>query len=747
MAFLARKIYFLMPLLVILVVIVIFFWPNLVWPAVNITPQVGTNDLTDLHYPFQHFLIESLRRGEWPLWSSAISSGYPILAAGQIGALYPLNILSAILPLTSSVNFVILSTYFLIGFFTYLYLGEIKLSRWSAVFGAVVSMFGGFSLSQLLHWEMLTALAFLMGELLILEKMVKSRKALYFLILGLFLGLSFLGGHPQTVFYSLIFLASYWLFLMLTARPKIIRNFLFLVLSLLLGLGIGAGQILPQYEFTQNSYRAQGMTEEAITRFNFPIRDLPTFIFPYLRYDPSQTLQAFQNNGWPQDERYTYLGILSLILAFLAVLTLFQKKARVVFFAGAAVFFLLLSFGGETPLGGILVKPPFNFFRLPLRFLMLVDLSLVILAAYGFEEVLGWVRAVGKRKMWVTGMAAGLILVTFADLWFQGSKLHPVVSAKDWYRQPETAKFLKEKLQNQERVITEYYYFPSAKIFMTQRHLWDEPQALINLRNLLPVFNNLLDGIPMTVGSVNSGGLSLNRYTELETELFFGGVKYASSGKPTLADGYLFISRLSGVRYVLISQELSGGLGLSKVFQTDFKNGQDNIYVYEFFDYYPRTFMVGQAQKETPEKIREHLLKVDFDPKQTIWVEEDTSWGAKGAMAASTQFVSYEDQEVTIKVQSSSDGFLFLSDAYYPGWKAYVDGKEKKIYLANYAFRAVEVPRGEHEVVFKYEPRSFWWGIRISLGTGGAVILGILALGLREIWKRLRTVSLRGSVS
>ena len=159
---------------------------------------------------------------------------------------------------------------------------------------------------------------------------------------------------------------------------------------------------------------------------------------------------------------------------------------------------------------------------------------------------------------------------------------------------------------------------------------------------------------------------------------------------------------------------------------------------YEFFDYYPRTFMVGQAQMETPEKIRRHLLKGDFDPKQTVWLEEETRWGSPGALAASVQFVKYTDQEVKIKTQSSSDGFLFLSDTYYPGWKAYVDGQEKKIYLANYAFRAVEVPQGEHEIIFRYEPKSFWWGLWISLVAGGVVILGIAALGMKEVWRKFK---------
>ena len=732
------------PILTILISIIIFFWPNFTLPAVNITPTVGTNDFTDTHYPFRHFLIESFKDGNFPLWAPEISTGYPLLAAGGTGPLYPLIFLAAFLPLAASVNFTILSTYFLIGLFAYLYLREIKLGAWGAIFGAITMMFGGFALNQLLHWDMIISLAFFVGEIFLLEKMVKTGKFIYSFILGVFFGLQLLGGHPQVTFYALIFLGLYWLFLIFILRRNFLKSLLLFVLFLVLGAGIGAGQILPEYEFSRYSDRGEGLSPEAITRFNFPMRDLKTFISPYASYDESQTLEAFHHNGWPQDERYTYMGILTLALAILAVLALFKRKSRVIFFTATFVLFLLFSFGNETFLGFILVKPPFNFFRVPIRFLMLSNFSLAVLAAFGLEEALHWVRKINKKQAVVMGAGALLIGITFVDLWYWGTswKLHPAVKTKDWYETPAVVKFLKERLQNEERVTTEYYYYPSLKIFMTQRHLWDEPQTLINLRNLLPAFNGLLYDIPMAVGAANSAGLKVDRYNELEMETFFGGTEYKSLDKVNLSDGYLFISRLSGVRYVIFSKELPSGLGLSKVFQTDFKNGQDNIYVYEFFDYYPRTFMVAKAQVETPEKIKEHLLKVDFDPKQTVFLEEETGWGAQGAMAASAQFEKYEDQEVKIKTQSSADGFLFLSDTYYPGWKAYVDPStssgqvEKKIYRANYAFRAVEVPKGEHEVVFKYEPKSFWWGIRISAVVAGLVILGIVALGVREILRK-----------
>ena len=170
----------------------------------------------------------------------------------------------------------------------------------------------------------------------------------------------------------------------------------------------------------------------------------------------------------------------------------------------------------------------------------------------------------------------------------------------------------------------------------------------------------------------------------------------------------------------------------------EFDSGQDAIYVYEFTDYYPRVFMVPEAEKASSEEIRRHLFEGDFDPKNKLFVEEDVDWGAKGGYAATAQFGKYTDQEVVVETQASGDGFLFLSDTYFPGWKAYVDGKESVIYRANYAFRAVKVSEGKHEVVFRYEPEVFYVAKRISLISVGATSAALMIIGCRYLWVRFR---------
>ncbi len=155
-----------------------------------------------------------------------------------------------------------------------------------------------------------------------------------------------------------------------------------------------------------------------------------------------------------------------------------------------------------------------------------------------------------------------------------------------------------------------------------------------------------------------------------------------------------------------------------------------DVKVYENRDAFPRAFVVHRAEmvSETHEAIA-RMNEEEFDPAQVAVIEGDVPLAQLAALAegqatggSTVDITKYQDQRVELRVTTERAGFLILSDAYYPGWKAYVDGKQVPIYPTDVALRSVFVPAGEHEVKFVFSPGSFKLGSAITL-----VSLAVLA--------------------
>jgi uncharacterized membrane protein YfhO len=133
--------------------------------------------------------------------------------------------------------------------------------------------------------------------------------------------------------------------------------------------------------------------------------------------------------------------------------------------------------------------------------------------------------------------------------------------------------------------------------------------------------------------------------------------------------------------------------------------------------------------------IIERLLDSDFPINKKVIVEDFVDYEKiSEGVYYQLEYNIYEEQKSRIKVNTEKDGLLFVSDAWYPDWKAYLDSTEVKIYRANYAFRAVKIPKGDHLVEFAYEPESFKKGIYVSF-TSVLVLLGIYAILKKSNWQ------------
>ena len=77
-----------------------------------------------------------------------------------------------------------------------------------------------------------------------------------------------------------------------------------------------------------------------------------------------------------------------------------------------------------------------------------------------------------------------------------------------------------------------------------------------------------------------------------------------------------------------------------------------------------------------------------------------------------------------VRVTTKSTVFLVTSDAYYPGWRATIDGAPAQLYRADYALRGVPVSAGTHLVRFEFQPRSFYYGVIVT----AISLLGLITL-------------------
>ncbi len=147
--------------------------------------------------------------------------------------------------------------------------------------------------------------------------------------------------------------------------------------------------------------------------------------------------------------------------------------------------------------------------------------------------------------------------------------------------------------------------------------------------------------------------------------------------------------------------------------------------LYRFMDAQPRAYFATQViPAASATEARRLLVEAQTGLKDSVILEP----GFKPITSipsprGKVQIVRYENNRVLCRVQSDSPGYLVLLDSNYPGWGATVDGQQADILRANFAFRAVFVPRGDHRVEFRFAPRTFYAGLVISLSTGMIAVL------------------------
>ena len=143
-----------------------------------------------------------------------------------------------------------------------------------------------------------------------------------------------------------------------------------------------------------------------------------------------------------------------------------------------------------------------------------------------------------------------------------------------------------------------------------------------------------------------------------------------------------------------------------------------------------RTYWVPCARNVPTSKAALDLVfSGEINLNTTIVLENNVPNNLDGCEISNALISIVEESPNTVEIRIDSDapGWLVLSDVSYPGWKVWIDGEKSPIYHANYAFKAVEVPEGNHYIRFSYQPMSFYFGISLTLIT----VLGLWGYAYR----------------
>ncbi len=764
-------------------------------PADFTTPHnVLLYDQAYQFYPWRLYTTQTLRQGSLPLWNPYVYCGAPFMAEDQPAVLYPLNILSYLLSPANAVLFMAMTRLFVAGLATYWFVRTIGVDRLAALVSSLAFTFSGFLIVWLGHPHTNVAV-WLPALFLTAEWLYRRTSPRHVALLGLTVAAALTGGHAETALYVLAAGSLYYLFRLMTAwvrerEPRLVAaRLVAFVCAGTLGAAVAAAHLLPFLEWLSQSaelrFRA-GAGGLRATRLGptFWIAGLLPALLPNIFSNPSWAGQyrSFLA-GWNFVEQTLYVGVLSLALAFSAVIA--RRRDRQVWFwallglgaLGAALRLPVLDWVNHLPLFSIAAYG---------RFRLVYCFCAAVLAGLGAQLVLNdrsdtaWRSAV----LFLTGaICVGLVLLAVAP--------RVLTSLESQSALPAVRRLPPNTLSSAFRLTNLAMSWPLciallgavALVLHHKRNSVASPigrlLSSINLRAILIVLITvdlfvLGMGYHTTVGEESifpqtpsiallTSDHSIFRIVGTNIDLMpntcmvyglqdvrglaFPGGRYeelclAMGGEDWLGYGILFTDALDlrllglmNVKYVVTTSGVEPAqLQYLRQVGTD-----KNVTIYENLSCLPRAFVVHRVQvRERPEEVLLGLLDPAFDLSAEIilerglpaaWLSHSTGTTestSTTAPRARVEITRYEPNYVQIQADTPSDGFLFLSDSYYPGWTALVDGAQAEIYRANYAFRAVYLAAGSHEVEFAYRPDSFRWGASISLLALAATVVMIM---------------------
>lgn len=723
--------------------------------------------------------VEAVKAGEGlPLWNPYSYCGIPYIGFLPGPLYFPTSLLWYVMPIERAVGWAFIFMMFAGGMFTFLWIRELGLSRPAAGICAVAYAYTGWVASTLVGGHdgrmfviLLTPLVFWAAE-----RGLRRRRLAYFMLMGLGVALQILSPQVQMMYFSSLALTAYFLFrlTLLWREERKLRPLLFpaagFVAGFVMAVSISAVQFAPlmvnQQEYSHRG-AAQGLGYEgwqhAVSFSMYPLETLglvvPGFTGePELYWGP----ESFKGHS-------EYLGLIPLFFAVVALVA--RRNRHTWFFAGLGLLALLFSWGGWTPFFKLpyYLLPMVKSFRGPNMMFFVTSFSLVTLAGYGLDYLLGdgvrkpeerarafrvlvvclgtvgllfLVLAAGQSVLpqVLSGMlpegvgparmpalrqhypaiiraafvslAVGAVLVLLCWLWlrriFSLWLLTMLLAVLAW---ADLMRMDRHWLETVE--IDRFYDRDQVVDYLVAQREQDHQYRVFfyptpQSRDYWD--NSLLYfGIPTINASMP---LRLKWYEELMgTHLFQNFARYPR------------LWHLLGAEYVMLRQgpfaaQFEQALPFLEKVVEDSRSGRNlyrNPQAWERYRLFSRFEVIAEDKQVVPRLVAE-----DFDPQTTLVLSEEPRFDSSRLDPSrpprgTVRLAEYGTDHLVLEVESADAALLYLAETYHPFWQATVDGAPAEILRADLALRAVYLEPGTHRVEMRYVSSPYKWGLRLSI--------------------------------
>lgn len=729
---------------VLLGVTVVFYWKILLTNQFSLlTGYEGANQA----YAWLNFWVRTIKQGGLPLWDPDTYSGHVFAGEMQTGAFYPLYLPLALFRLNrfgllapSLYHAMYAVSHFLGAWFMYRLVRELELGVFPGILAGICFSLGGV-LGRLPEWpHLLNSGIWLPLIFLFLLRSMKApdtwRAVMHASAAGLSLGMSILaGGLHMAVMQTVVIVTAVTFRSFQTKAWR--RSALIIGMTGLVAFAAGAVQLLPSMEYSHQALRYLSGTSVAASE-RIPYRYLSDRLYAHgifnLLFAVPRSEVGFGETINP------YLGVFPLLLAGIGI----WKKWRcpwVPYLTALAVAAFAYALGPASLLHGILyaLTPYLWLAHEADRFVYLADFALATLAAYGLHALFHlpaseW-HALRRILRWVCGAAVAALAVPMV---YPQPVLNPWVSLSLWFIILSWLLF---------RSVAGGWTGTGARVLIVAFILFD-----------LSAFDfSEADRGEMSARGQNEmerlvSGAGAARFLKSQPGLF--RVQVAGNHAPNLGDAFAVqATGGSGVTLATAYSQFNGHTDLLNVRYIVRPAGTPDagaVYadvawkIYANPLAYPRGWLVHETIVEpNPFELARRLDLPATDAHQVALLPAGLDVALDQAAAAAGEqvhFDNYEDNGIQLTVQTTGRALLVLSELYYPGWTATVNGQPARIWKVDGALRGVVVPRGESRVSLRFRPVSFYIGGPLTVGAFLFVLIAAAVVRRRAMLPTRRVV-------